>query len=301
MDTLEFDLPFRWNIQERATLGSLLDGPRKDIPEGRPAPYLPLDQPSYHTADALTEMSRECARILALCDNADLCFVGRSLESLFDYLSGLLSDIDWAERLWLLQFSWYGKPVIQPGELAGLRYYFEHIEFDPYRLARRSRPVAFVDIVASGGTFGNLVSFLSRWAKEIGEDWAAVKRKIRIISLTRRVKTNPKAWRWQQNITWGDLLPRRAIKSVAIPEGLWDYFGNWQEKTTDSYTHSRWGSSVAAQPSHSEEHLSALRLAVQCFDWGREKTRRQAFAHQLSDEKAMIYPWFRDLVLAVKQ
>lgn len=300
MDTHEFDLPFRWNIQQRATLGSLLDGPRKDFPNS-PPPYVPVIEPVYYPTDSLTEMSGECARIIALSNDADLCFVGRSLESLFDYLSGLLSDTDWAERLWLLQFSWYGRQIIQPHELAGLRCYFESIELDPYHLARRRRPVAFVDIVLSGETFGNLVSFLNQWAKEVGEDWAAVKRKIRIIGLTRRVKTSPKAWRWRQHITWSALLPRQAIKSVAMAEGLWDYFGSWQDKTTESYTHSRWGSSIAAHPNHTEEHLRALRFAVQCFDWGREKTRRQTFAHQLSDERAMNHPWFRDLVLAVKQ
>ncbi len=301
MDTHEFELPFRWNIQQRATLGSLLDGPRKDIPESGPPPYLPLGESSHYPTDALAEMSGDCARIIALSNNADLCFVGRSLESLFDYLSGLLSDTDWVERLWLLQFSWYGKPTIQPGELAGLRYYFEHIALDPYHIARRKRPVAFVDIVATGDTFGNLVTFLCEWANEIGEDWGAVRRKIRIISVTSRAKTSPKAWRWQQHITWRDLLPQQSIKSVAIPEGLWDYFGNWQEKTTESYTHSRWGSSASAQPNHDEKHLLALRLAVQCFDWGQDKTQRQTFAHQLSGERAMIHPWFRDLVRAVHQ
>lgn len=301
MDTHEFELPFRWNVQQRATLGSLLDGPRKDIPEGSPAPSLPLDEPSYYPANALGEMSSDCARIVALSNNADLFFVGRSLESLFDYLSGLLSDTDWAERLWLLQFSWYGKPIIQPHELAGLRHYFESVELDPAHLARRKRPVVFVDIVASGETFGNLVVFLHQWAREAGADWGAVRRKVRIIGVTSRTKTSPKAWRWQQHITWGDMLPRQAIKSFAIPEGLWDYFGNVQEKTTDSYTHVRWGSYAAAQPMYDEAHLLALRLAVQCFDWGREKAQRQTFARQLSEERAMIHRWFRDLVLMVKQ
>jgi hypothetical protein len=300
MDTHEFELPFRWDIHQRATLGTLLDGPRKEIPEGGPPPYLPLGEPSYYPADALAEMSGDCARILALSGNADLYFVGRSLESLFDYLSGLLSDTDWAERLWLLQFSWYGKPIITANELAGLRYYFEHLALDPFHMARRQRPVAFVDVVVSGDTFGNLVTFLRQWAGEVGTDWNAVRRKIRILGLTQRAKSSPKAWRWRQHIAWRELLPRQSIKSIAIPEGLWDYFGNWQEKTTKSYTHARWGSGAAAQPDHSEEHLLALRLAVQCFDWGREKAQRELFARQLSNERAMIYRWFRDLERAVK-
>lgn len=299
MDTSEYELPFRWDIQRRASLGSLLDGPRPDIPQAGPPPYLPLGDPAYYPADALAEMSVECARILALCENADLCFVGRSLESLFDFLSGLLSDTGWAERLWLLQFSWYGKPAIQPNELAGLRHYFAHIELDPYHLARRQHPVAFVDVVASGGTFGNLITFLAQWARDVGEDWNAVKRKIRVIGLTSRAKTSPNTWRWQQHVAWRHLLLRRAMKSVPIPEGLWDYFGNWQEKTTESYTHARWGSREAAQPNYDEKHLLALRLAVQCFDWGREKPQRQIFVRYMSRERAMIFRWYRDLVRAV--
>lgn len=300
MDTHEFELPFRWDIHQRATLGSLLDGPRKEIPEGGPPPYMPLGEPPHYPTSALAEMSGDCARIIALSNNADLYFVGRSLESLFDYLSGLLSDTDWAERLWLLQFSWYGKPIIKASELAGLQYYFEYLELDPFHLARRRYPIAFVDVVASGRTFGNLVAFLRQWAAEAGVDWNAARRKIRILGLTRRAKSSPKTWRWQQHISWRDLLPRRSIKSIAIPEGLWDYFGNWQEKTTKSYTHARWGSNTAAQPDHGEEHLLALRLAVQCFDWGRQKTQRELFARQLSAERAMAYGWFRDLERAVK-
>jgi hypothetical protein len=65
-----------------------------------------------------------------------------------------------AEPLQLLHFSWYGDSEIQASELVGLRHYFEHIGFDPHHLAHRERPVAFVDIVESSKTFGNLITFL---------------------------------------------------------------------------------------------------------------------------------------------
>jgi hypothetical protein len=96
------------------------------------------------------------------------------------------------------------------------------------------------------------------------------KKKIRLIGFTRRTKTSPNTWRWHQHLSWGNPLPARAIKNVAIPEGCWDYFGSTQKKTTRSYMHSRWGSSEAAQPDYQEEHLLALQLAVQLFDWGRQ-------------------------------
>src|SRR5579859_4127446 len=302
MNTFEYELPFRWNIQQRANLGTLLEGPHEDIPKEGPDPSsLPPGQPPYYPADVLSEITAECARIIAFCDNADLCFVGRSLENLFDYLSGLLIDTSWAEHLQLLHFSWFRDPEIQASELAGLRYYFEHVGLDPYHLAHRERPIAFVDLVASGSTFGNLISFLYQWTGQSGEDWEAVKRKIRLIGLIRRTKTSPHTWRWQQHVAWKNLLLPQAIKNVPIPELLWFYFGNLQKKTTKSYTHSRWGSSEAAQPDYDEEHLRALRLAVQCFDWGRDKQRRRAFARCLSSERAMISPWFRALVREVKR
>lgn len=198
MKTREYELPFRWNIQQRAKLGRLLEGPQPGFPEDRSSLYLP-EQPPRYPADALSEITRECARIVAFSQNASICFVGRSLESLFDYLSGLLIETSWTGRVQLLQFSWYGDPDIQVGEVAGLRHYFEHMGFDPFHLRHRERPVAFVDLVESGTTFGNLIAFLSQWTEENGEDWEAMKRKIRLIGLTKRTKTSPNTWRWQQH------------------------------------------------------------------------------------------------------
>ncbi|NLC24613.1 MAG: hypothetical protein GX776_09170 [Oxalobacter sp.] len=38
-----------------------------------------------------------CARIIAFAGNSDLVFVGRSPESFFDLLSGMLFDTTWLE------------------------------------------------------------------------------------------------------------------------------------------------------------------------------------------------------------
>ena len=78
-----------------------------------------------------------CARILAFCDNADLCFVGRSPENFFDHLSGLLIDSSWSQRVQLLQFSWrwVDEDRISAHALVALRNYFETIGLDPWYLA----------------------------------------------------------------------------------------------------------------------------------------------------------------------
>src|SRR5690242_3131612 len=93
-----------------------------------------------------------CVRVLALCDNADLCFVGRSPENLFDVLSGLLLDSSWSQRVQLLQFSSSWEDRISPSAQAALRSYLERSRLDPWHLAHRAHPVAFVDLVSSGET-----------------------------------------------------------------------------------------------------------------------------------------------------
>src|SRR5215470_9830070 len=83
-----FQPPFRWNLRVRESLGGLLDGPR--------APAYP---------EFLDDLLPCAVRCLALSHNGDLCFIGRSPESLFDLLSGLLLDTSWADRLRLVAFS----------------------------------------------------------------------------------------------------------------------------------------------------------------------------------------------------
>ncbi len=243
-----------------------------------------------------------CARILALCDNADLCFVGRSPENLFDHLSGLLSDSSWSQRLQLLQFSWrwVDEGRISSHALAALRTYFETTGLDPWYLAHRAHPVAFVDLVDTGETLGNLVAFLYQWAWQLGEDWEAVKRKFRIVGITARSQAGSATWRWQQHAQWVTLVQRRAIKNVSISEQMWYYLAAQQAKVTGRYGYRRWGTREAAVPHYNAKRLQALRLAAWLFDLGRDKEWRREFAHRLSQERAMIYPWFRRLVLELE-
>jgi hypothetical protein len=63
------DLPFRWSLENRTSLGTLIDGP-----------FSPVDP------DFLHELTLCCARIVAFSQDSELCFVGRSPEHCFDYL-----------------------------------------------------------------------------------------------------------------------------------------------------------------------------------------------------------------------
>jgi len=162
-------------LRHRGNLGTLLNGPM-------------IETYSDFTLDVMGC----CARILAFCDNADLCFVGRSPENLFDHLSGLLSDSIWSHRLQSVQFSWrkVDEDRISSHALAALRTYFETMRLDPVDLPRRAHPVAFVDLVDSGETLGNLVSFVDHWVRQQGVDWKAVKSKFRDCRFPRKKLTS---------------------------------------------------------------------------------------------------------------
>jgi hypothetical protein len=69
--------PFRWDLVRPDQLGSLLDG---------------VEVPQLFFLDGLVECA---ARVLAQCGDGELYFVGRSVDSLYDLLSGALADTDW--------------------------------------------------------------------------------------------------------------------------------------------------------------------------------------------------------------
>jgi hypothetical protein len=279
-----FQPPFRWNLRFRESLGGLLDGPR--------APTYP---------EFLDDLIACAARCIALADNGDLCFIGRSPESLFDLLSGLLLDTPWADRLRLVQFSMRNldqRAVRRriPGALESLRAYFRLLGIGPQELIAAAHPIVLVDLVSSGRTLGHLIAVLHTWTTAEALDWRAVKAKLRIVGITWSQHPSPRTWRWHEHAEWAGLLNRRAIKNVAIPGRLWGYLGDRQEKVTESFSPWRWATGELSAPNYHERHLAALRLAVDLFDSGRERAYREPFVWRLSQERAMRSPWFRSLV-----
>ena len=87
------------------------------------------------------------------------------MDSLYDLLSGALRRTTWNARLRPLPLSLSG---IALGELSNLelRQLRASLQADglaPYALARRRRPVVFVDLVSSGTTFAKLFELLRAW------------------------------------------------------------------------------------------------------------------------------------------
>jgi hypothetical protein len=281
--------PFRWDVSRREQLGGLVDLPKAE-----------------HYAKFTDDLQRCCARVISFCGDSDLVFVGRSPESIFDFLSGLLADTSWKERSTLLNFSMRYDSVAKiqrnkPTAVAAIHEQFRSLGMAPASLIARRRNVALVDLVATGATLGHLVDLLLQWASDEKVDVPSVRRRLRVVGITWRTKTSPKTWRWQQHVEWARQFKPSTIKNVSIPGRLWDYLGNTQKKVTPSNPPWRWSKADPRRPPRSEAHLQALSLAHHLHEAGRTKPQRLAFAAKLSKETGMKYSWFRTLVNELKR
>lgn len=285
-------VPFRWNVARREQLGRLLE---REIP----GPDWMVDAPF---ATHLPELRALVIRTLARAGDARLVFVGRSPEDLFDYLSGALAETAWADRVDLLSLS------ISPDALAiasfaameALRAHLTALSLHPREIARAPRPIAFVDLVMSGRTFGTLSDFLVRWAREEQVDPAAVRRRLRWVGIATAGKNSPKAWRWFQRVPWAGEYPRSALRGVSVPYWMWTYMGDSQAKTTPSHWVYRWGTEDALRPAHDPVALYGLQRAVRIYEAARTPEERRVFAAGLAARPEMREGWLRSLVLQLR-
>jgi hypothetical protein len=281
-------LPFRWQLAGRPRLGSLLKGQRE------------------WAAPEFFEELRECSvRVVACAADGDLVFVGRSPESIFDYLTGILSGTSWSERAVLLNVSIRHDSAeqlarTQPHALAAIHHQLAALGLSPGQVAASARPKVFVDLVYGGSTFGHLLGLLEHWAAEAGVDPAAVRRRIRFVGITERGKNSPNTWRWYQQTEWCRRVPRSALRSVSIPYWLWTYLGNDQKKVARWHPPARWDAEDASLPPRDEESLQALRLAYRIHERGRDPAERSRFAASLAAQPQLRDPSVRRLVLELR-
>lgn len=281
-------LPFRWNLAERSQLGSLLEGePAEDYPE---------------FVDHLRDC---CARVVASAGDGDLVFVGRSPESLFDYLGGILAETSWKERICLFNFSMRYATVeevrrMNEGGIEAIQDQLTALGLAPDAIASAERPIVFVDLVQSGDTFGRLLDLLEHWAAASRLDPAAVRRRVRFVGITIRSKNSPNTWRWYQQVEWASRLPRRALRSISIPFELWTYLGEWQKKVSRWNPPMWWGEEALTEAPRENSSLQALRLAYATYRRGSDLGERRHFAGQLAAQPEMRNPWLRKLVLELR-
>lgn len=274
--------PFRWNIASRPELGGLIDVPEEAS-----------DWLLGHLRQAL-------ARVLGFCDNADLIFLGRSPEQIYDFGCGLLAASAWRGRLHHLQMSLNTNEAHHSlsHESPGRQFMRRHLAeagLSPRALLARPAPIALVDVVDSGDTFGSLVKLLRDWALEEREDWPAASSKLRLVGLVSRKKTSPKTWRWQQHADWLGLLPSGACKNVALDTHFWAVIASSPHKTTPAYRPADWGGEEAARPNRDSDHLQGLALARWLYEQGASREQRLLLAEALAAQPAMRHGWYRRL------
>ncbi|MEO3809014.1 hypothetical protein ABGB17_08420 [Sphaerisporangium sp. B11E5] len=274
--------PFRWDLVRRDQLGSLLDG----VAEFEP-PFL----------EALVECA---AKILARSGDGDLYFVGRSADSVFDLLSGMLAGTSRPGRVRLLPFSYRYETPLRPYEVRQLRVDLEAMKVSPYKMARRDRPIVFADLVYGGHTFGHLYDLLRDWIAEEREQWDVIRLKLRFLGITARRRASPDTWRWWQDAGWPAELPRSAIANVSVPGVVWSYLGDHQEKIAPSFRRALWDDESVTEPRHTEQVTTALAEAVAYVERGRSPEVRAAMARHLAAEPTFTQPWLRRLAREIR-
>ena len=252
------------------------------------APYGGVGRRTVHNSLA------ECAgKVLARSGNGDLVFVGRSLDSMFDLLSGALPDS--GQALSRLPISLYGSGELIPDDVRHARELAASIGITPAALARRDRPVTFVDVVHVGSTFTKLFALLDDWITEERETWPAIRRKLRFVGVTTREKTSPNTWRWQQQYPeWTRRLPASAVVGVSLERAVWSYFGDHQTKLTRGYRLVQWRK-YSGEIKRDERTRRALAEAVHLVELGRTKEVRRMIARAMDGEPALSEPWLRML------
>lgn len=320
--------PFRWNLQNRRSLDAMIAGYLTAKHVGVPSPTtgnqklvadaqkranLVAEQAIQLRARAKRLLKQEqefsqdllvcCSRIIALGSDYDLFFIGRSAESIFDHLSGLLFATPFKNRLTLVQLSlrFYSHQKIEwRNSVPAFKKYFTALKLDPASLMHRRRPVAFVDLVSSGETFFTLCQLLKEWAEDLGVPWTSVKKNIKLLGIVSRRQTSPKTWRWQQEPEWSGVLDSTSIKNISIVPDFWGYLGNDQPKTTESFTFDMWGDQTASLPVRTKSTILGLQSALYWFDEGQSVQRREHFAALLSEQPEMKVESLRKLVLQIR-
>jgi hypothetical protein len=224
---------------------------------------------------------------------------------MFDLLGGALANCRDERPLRRLPLSfqragvgswrrWRRRPL-SPAEQAQARRILAGAGVTPRGLARRQRPVTFVDVVHRGSTFTEMFDLLRTWIDDEREPWPVIRRKLRFVGVTSRRKTSPNTYRWQQQAAWTRQLPGRAVTNVSLHPDVWSYFGDHQTKLTRSFRPEHW-LDEAHGPGRDERTRQALAEAAALVTYGRSPLGRDALARAIGREPTLAQPWLRSLV-----
>lgn len=254
--------PFRWNLTKQEQLGNLLNG-------GRATAYT-----------GFFEDLLECAtKVVSAANPKVFVFVGRSPESIYDFLTGVYESTPDEKKLVHLNISNRFKSIKQikgdlPFSYEGLKSHFRDLGLSPNNIVHNKSGICFIDLVYSGGTYEQLFSFLEDWCKNDKVDFNAMKKEISFLGITSRTRNSPNTWRWQQHAKWVNENPQVSISNVSVSATFWSYLGDHQDKVEPANSPEKRGNDSMLFPSRDEKNLKALRFAFDIYTLGKEKRHR---------------------------
>ena len=256
---------------------------RYDMANPRLVRYLGWPEPLETPRGFREDLLEHAGQIVRLAGDVDLVFVGRSPESLYDLLVGLLGETSWRERVQLLHLSLCDRTPgrlrrHEPGALAQLWRHVESLRLTPPQILARDRPVAFVDLVFGGRTFGNVLKLLRFWSRGQLSSWRPVRDRLRFVCLVERGHRAYEPWSPRMS-AWTTTLRPEQLRLLSLDTRLWRYLADHQPKTTPSFDSDAWVEGSAYRPPTEPERRRAARTAVQLRRWGG--WRRRALAEAL--------------------
>lgn len=236
-------------------------------------------------------LRQTAAKVVAASKGGDLWFIGRSLECVFDYLSGLGANAaPWS--MGMVNVSLRGKQYDRPA----LRELLAAAGLEPAALHRRKGPQVLCDVVHSGDTMEKLVAELRAWTEDSVDDVPGVMRSLRVVGVTQRQKSSPKAERWHLDNRWAKDHPEVAVHNVSAHRRFWDWAGNSERKVSVTNPPSRWGMPIEPGERYSAVRLKGIRDAVANYDLGDNGRERKAFTAVLAKTHNVREPWVRRLI-----
>jgi len=280
--------PFRWNIEKRNELGSLINGKPEEIEK-----------------EFISELIDSTSRIIAFSNNSELFFIGRSPENYFDFLNGIYSkNNEIKKRINLFQFS--GR-FFEPNELKKfdspqffeLRKQMIEIGLSPNTILKRNRNTALIDLIYSGSTIRNLVTIIKNWALNEKADWNGIKSKIRIVGITSRTKNSPNTWRWQQQKESIETLDGIKVKNVSVNWWFWHELGDEQSKVTLPNSASKWINETNTKPEITKERIEGLNFAFYLNNLGKQSNIKEELRASLQKQIEMKNKWFKEWITEI--
>ena len=267
--------PFRWNMSNPSLTKRLKAGESQLFED--------------HDIDRLLRCGASTLRV----GDCDIVFVGRSLESLFDLLCGALSRTTWYDRLQLLQMSVRGSGSVDAirseinkhnerfrwrkqksadDRIESLASYFRHCHLWPEQILKRDRRITFVDIVASGGTFGALFDLLKSYCGSSVE-WQSVAKRINVVVVQPEPGTMDEPIWNPCDSKWTIDFPDR-IQQISMNVDLWFFLADEQFKTIHWNPPICWGDK--SEPPQYDWDFYAARGSRKLYRRGERSRRRLA-------------------------